>query len=614
MSSTPSGATVYLDGSNKGTTPLTIPSVSYGSHNLRLTYPGYQDSSNAVTVSASSHTYAYTLTPTATTTSISVSSTPSGATVYLDGSNKGTTPLTIPSVSYGSHDLRLTYPGYQDSSNAVTVSASSYTYAYTLTPTPTTTPISVSSTPSGATVYLDGSNKGTTPLTIPSVSYGSHNLRLTYPGYQDSSNAVTVSASSYTYAYTLTPTPAGTTTPISVSSTPSGATVYLDGSNKGTTPLTIPSVSYGAHNLRLTYPGYQDSSNAVTVSASSYTYAYTLTPTPGGTTTPISVSSTPSGATVYLDGSNKGTTPLTIPSVTYGSHNLRLTYPEYHDSNNEVTVSASSYTYAYTLTPTGQIYVVVTDSTTIPTTVPTSIQTIQPNTTVTPATNITQGPVTPVVNETSNPGTNNTSVLAPVGTSPQETRANGSANVTGTGLQPPAGLASWNVIIFLFIAVIPLVLLLAHDYLGIGHLSFPQPLAVRAGVALGQVACGTGLIFALSRMISAAPGTYQYAYPSAHADRVAAWGVPDIFCTRTCSWIPPVPSPPLDIEGACRYRCDRPHCDPDPSFLTRTGRSNGDPRDDCGSPGIRTAGTLAGPLTLFAGAAAWFPLWFFQRR
>jgi hypothetical protein len=61
------------------------------------------------------------------------------------------------------------------------------------------------------------------------------------------------------------------------------------------------------------------------------------------------------------------------------------------------------------------------------------------------------------------------------------------------------------VIIFLFIAVIPLVLLLAHDYLGIGHLSFPQPLAIRAGVALGQVACGTGLIFALSRMIALLP-------------------------------------------------------------------------------------------------------------
>ena len=77
--------------------------------------------------------------------------------------------------------------------------------------------------------------------------------------------------------------------------------------------------------------------------------------------------------------------------------------------------------------------------------------------------------------------------------------------MTMPGIKPPAGLASWNVIIFLFIAVIPLVLLLAHDYLGLGHLSFPQPLVVRAGVAFGQVACGFGLLFVLSRMIALLP-------------------------------------------------------------------------------------------------------------
>jgi hypothetical protein len=60
-------------------------------------------------------------------------------------------------------------------------------------------------------------------------------------------------------------------------------------------------------------------------------------------------------------------------------------------------------------------------------------------------------------------------------------------------------------VIFLFIAVIPLVLLLAHDYLGLGHLSFPQPLVVRAGVAFGQIVCGAGLLFVLSRMIALLP-------------------------------------------------------------------------------------------------------------
>ncbi|MCX6700022.1 MAG: protein kinase, partial [Methanomicrobiales archaeon] len=60
-------------------------------------------------------------------------------------------------------------------------------------------------------------------------------------------------------------------------------------------------------------------------------------------------------------------------------------------------------------------------------------------------------------------------------------------------------------IIFLFIALIPLFILLVHDYLGLGYLSFPQPLMVRVGVAIGQAACGIGLIFVLSFMMAQLP-------------------------------------------------------------------------------------------------------------
>ena len=96
------------------------------------------------------------------------------------------------------------------------VSESLHSYQYTLTQIPTTipttiptqitqTPISVSSTPSGASVYLDGYYKGKTPISIPSVYYGTHSLKLIYPGYQDVSYSVVVSDSSHSYQYTLNP-------------------------------------------------------------------------------------------------------------------------------------------------------------------------------------------------------------------------------------------------------------------------------------------------------------------------------------------------------------------------------------------------------------------------
>ena len=139
--------------------------------------------------------------------------------------------------------------------------------------------------------------------------------------------------------------------------------------------------------------------------------------------------------------------------------------------------------------------------TVLPTPVPTSNLTPQPNTTVAQVTNGTPLLVTPGVNVTPDLGTNNTSVVAPVGTSPRDNHTNETGNTTGSGFKPPGELA-----FFLFIAVIPLVLLLAHDYLGLGHLSFPQPLAVRAGVAIGQVVCMAGLLYVLLQMIALLPG------------------------------------------------------------------------------------------------------------
>jgi hypothetical protein len=54
--------------------------------------------------------------------SIELSSSPTGAEVYLDGSDlKQTTPATIDGVTAGKHSLKLTLSGYQDSTQQVIV-------------------------------------------------------------------------------------------------------------------------------------------------------------------------------------------------------------------------------------------------------------------------------------------------------------------------------------------------------------------------------------------------------------------------------------------------------------------------------------------------------------
>ena len=61
-------------------------------------------------------------------------------------------------------------------------------------PPPPTGSITVSSTPSGATVFLDGGERGITPVTISSVSAGDHVVLVVKEGYLDYEQAVTVTA------------------------------------------------------------------------------------------------------------------------------------------------------------------------------------------------------------------------------------------------------------------------------------------------------------------------------------------------------------------------------------------------------------------------------------
>ncbi len=190
--SNPSGVNVYLDGAYKGTTPTTLYNVPIGSHTVKLAKSGYSDVSSTVTVS-SGKTASVSKTLTAQTGSISVSSNPSGANVYLDGTSKGTTPITLHNVPIGSHTIKLAKSGYNDVSSTVTV-GSGQTSSVSKTLTGQTGSISVSSNPSGAKIYLDGTYKGTTPKTLSNVPIGSHTVKLAQTGYSDVSKSVTVTS------------------------------------------------------------------------------------------------------------------------------------------------------------------------------------------------------------------------------------------------------------------------------------------------------------------------------------------------------------------------------------------------------------------------------------
>jgi len=154
----------------------------------------------------------------------------------------------------------------------------------------------VTSSPSWAYVYLDNVYQGqTTPggsYVINNVAAGTHTLRLTLSGYSDSETSVTVNSGQRSVVSSvLTPGgshPApGAYGSIDVTSSPTGATVYLNNVNKGITPVTVSDLATGSYTVLLQLNGYQDWSTIATVSSGgvssvSATLAPTAQPTKSG--------------------------------------------------------------------------------------------------------------------------------------------------------------------------------------------------------------------------------------------------------------------------------------------------------------------------------------------
>ena len=223
---------------------------------------------------------------TVTTGALSVTSTPSGASIVLDGADsKMTTPATLRGVSAGSHTVLLGLTGYVDAQQEVTVEAGvTSTLQAVLSkepdvskppaepsnppiqpseppvtpPVQVETTLHVTSTPDSAAIMLDDKETGKlTPSTIV-VESGSHTISLRLTGYAVATQTVSVAKGKQTsLSVSLTTMAAVPSGSLRITSVPPGATVSIDGKvMTGKTPLTL-SVALGHHTVRVALHGYE---------------------------------------------------------------------------------------------------------------------------------------------------------------------------------------------------------------------------------------------------------------------------------------------------------------------------------------------------------------------
>jgi hypothetical protein len=345
--SNPTGADVRLDGVYKGLTNLTIPNVSAALHTVRVEKSGYLPWEDTVNVAAGGTTVVNVglteIPPTPTTGIVNVTSDPTGAEVKLDGVAKGTTPLEITGVGPGTHTIRVEMTGFEPFISPVEVIAGATTYVTAdLEPIPPVIlngTIEVQSNPTGANVTLDGVFQGITPLTVLDVSGGIHTLRIEKSGYVPWEEPAIVFANETTTVFAELSMAPPTTGSVAVESDPDSANVYLDGDLKGMSPVAILNVTPGPHIVLIEKTGYLPYQKDITVTAGGITTVIAaLTPVPPPTTGSVDVQSAPDGASVYLDTELKGVTPILIPNVTPGLHNLQLDKDGYKPYEQDIAV------------------------------------------------------------------------------------------------------------------------------------------------------------------------------------------------------------------------------------------------------------------------------------
>jgi tetratricopeptide (TPR) repeat protein len=106
--------------------------------------------------------------------------------------------------------------------------------------------LTVTSDPAGATIFINGRLAGATPLVLPGLKAGGYSIRIERENFIPVTRTVRLSRGDTVLNESL---PAVATEVMRVDIKPEGAEVLLDGEFQGHTPLYLPEVSAGEHEL-----------------------------------------------------------------------------------------------------------------------------------------------------------------------------------------------------------------------------------------------------------------------------------------------------------------------------------------------------------------------------
>jgi hypothetical protein len=270
------------------------------------------------------------------TGSLRIESDPSGAEVRLNGTIKGTTPLSL-TMPVGDYQLAVQHGTNSKqlpvaiSNGAVTVHHITWTDASPAALAAETGSLSVVTDASGGQVIVDGEDRGPAPLTVRNLSAGQHKVVVRAAGTTYSRTVQIESGSTAS----LVIGGSGGATPgyISITS-PVAVQVFEGGRLIGTSEMDRIMLSGGEHELQLTADplGFR-ASRRVRVSAGQTAVIAVEVPR-----APLSINAVP-WAEVFIDGNRVGETPLGNLPQTLGQHEIVFRQPQLGERRLTATVT-----------------------------------------------------------------------------------------------------------------------------------------------------------------------------------------------------------------------------------------------------------------------------------
>ncbi len=350
MTSTPTGAKVYLNQVENGITPLTIDEIQPGVYQIEVVKDLYLASSRSLEIKSNDYTNVnFDLTP--NFGRLKISSDPAGAIIWINERQCGATPWEISEFNAGRYSLRLVQSLYYEQTDTFEIKpGGEFIQTYTLKPQ--FGKVTVTSNPPGADVTVDGILWGRTPITKDKVLSGSHQLKLTKEHYFDETTTIKLDdGQQLEQPFTLR----SSVGRLTVHSNPPGAKVTLVELSRllGQTPLEDLPIDPGTYTLRLEKELYEPYETGVSLTyGGSQPVDAQLQRSVGH----LRVSTEPQGAKIFLDSQFQGESPTVLKDIPTGSYQIRLEKAGYDIQIGKVDVLRNeSVRYSQTLGTKGTI-------------------------------------------------------------------------------------------------------------------------------------------------------------------------------------------------------------------------------------------------------------------